>query len=329
MQLSIVVPVYNVKPYLEQCVNSALTLKTEHEIILVDDGSTDGSEELCDKLKYENEHIVVIHQKNSGLSAARNIGISNSTGDYIMFLDSDDFIDPGMTDKMLDALESRPDVLVGLYNKFYTDDGSFVPEKCGSMTNIEGLYQIDEFLERIPRDGQSFYMVACRFIIKRSLITNHDLLFLTGIYHEDEEWTARLLCSVENIYVSPTFFYQYRQNRTGAITSTVKPKHIYDCIKIVNNDLSLCALQESNSVRRSYLQNRMGMLCLNIILNLHTLPKTERKKIAEDISSFINTGMVTMNGKIGRVVQKCFMLFGYLRTCEIICTLREFLTKKG
>lgn len=328
MLLSIIIPVYNVKPYLEQCVNSVLALKSEHEIILIDDGSTDGSGELCDKLNSENEHIVVIHQKNSGLSAARNTGISNSTGDYIMFLDSDDFIDPDMTDKMLGVLKSRPDVLVGLYNNFYADDERFVPEKCGSMMNIEGLCQIDEFLEQIPRDGQSFYMVACRFVVKRSLITNNDLLFLTGIYHEDEEWTARLFCSVKNVYVSPIFFYQYRQNRTGAITSTVKPKHIYDCIKIINNDLALCILQESNSARRFYLQNRIGMLCLNVILNLYVLPKAERKQLTENICDFMNTDMATMNGKIGHIIKKCFMLFGYQRTCKIIYTLRDFSAKK-
>ena len=93
IKVSIIIPVYNVEKYLEECVNSILNQKIKnYEIILVDDGSTDSSGEICDKMSANNQEITVIHQKNQGLSEARNSGIKKATGEYLMFVDSDDFI---------------------------------------------------------------------------------------------------------------------------------------------------------------------------------------------------------------------------------------------
>ena len=93
MTISIIIPVYNVENYLRECVESVCKLRTPAQIVLVNDGSTDNSGALCDALAAEDARIKVIHQENGGLSAARNTGIRNSTGDYVMFLDSDDFLD--------------------------------------------------------------------------------------------------------------------------------------------------------------------------------------------------------------------------------------------
>ena len=90
--ISVIIPVYNVKGYLERCVESVLTQDYKNiEVIIVDDGSTDGSAEICEALASKDNRIVVIHQINAGISAARNAGIKKSSGDYISFIDSDDF----------------------------------------------------------------------------------------------------------------------------------------------------------------------------------------------------------------------------------------------
>ena len=91
MKLSVIIPIYNVKDYLEKCIESVLNQDYKNfELILVDDGSTDGSEQICDKYSRNNPNALVFHQKNSGVCAARNLGIENATGDYLCFVDSDD-----------------------------------------------------------------------------------------------------------------------------------------------------------------------------------------------------------------------------------------------
>lgn len=118
--MSIIVPTYNVKLYVEECVDSLLNQKyVDCEIIIVDDGSTDGSSEVCDKLKLKDSRIIVVHQKNGGLSAARNTGLKHAKGEYIGFIDSDDIVSPSMFSDMINTLEkNKADVAVCNFEVF-------------------------------------------------------------------------------------------------------------------------------------------------------------------------------------------------------------------
>ena len=110
MKLSIIVPVYNVEAFLSKCVDSLLAQdlpKEDYEVILVDDGSTDGSGALCDTLAAEHGNIRVIHQQNHGLSGARNAGIPAASGDYILFVDSDDYLCPDVLGTLVGLMESK------------------------------------------------------------------------------------------------------------------------------------------------------------------------------------------------------------------------------
>ena len=107
-RISVVVPVYNVEQYLEKCVNSIINQTYKNlEIILVDDGATDKSGKLCDELAKLDNRIMVYHKKNGGLSDARNYGVERATGDYIGFVDSDDYIDAEMYEKLYEALKKE------------------------------------------------------------------------------------------------------------------------------------------------------------------------------------------------------------------------------
>lgn len=140
MLVSIVIPIYNVEKYLNACLESVLKLQSDWEAVLVDDGSTDNSGLLCDQWAGRDGRIHVIHQKNGGLSAARNTGIRNARGDYVMFLDSDDFLNPEETDKMLAQLEKAPEVLMGLYRQYYTDTNEYRKESCGGFFLFQDIY---------------------------------------------------------------------------------------------------------------------------------------------------------------------------------------------
>ena len=106
--VSIIIPVYNVEKYLEKCINSVLeqTFK-DIKIILVDDGSTDKSPDICDKYSKKDERVCVIHKKNQGVSEARNTGINNANGKYVIFIDSDDCIDKDLVDKYIQLMERK------------------------------------------------------------------------------------------------------------------------------------------------------------------------------------------------------------------------------
>ena len=125
VKFSVVIPVYNVKSYLSECVNSVLyQTYDDYEIVLVDDGSTDGSSELCDKYAKEKLQVRAFHQKNQGVAAARNFGIGRAYGDYIIFVDSDDWIDPKTLEYIKKCIDNRKqiDVIIFSYAKEYGDN---------------------------------------------------------------------------------------------------------------------------------------------------------------------------------------------------------------
>lgn len=113
MKLTIIIPVYNIKEHIERCVSSLGNISdTQIEILIIDDGSTDGSDIVCDKLSQTNKSVKVIHQQNMGLSEARNTGIRNASGDYIFFVDGDDYLSDGAVGYILNAINTCSDVYI-------------------------------------------------------------------------------------------------------------------------------------------------------------------------------------------------------------------------
>lgn len=323
MKVSIIIPVYNVEKYLRECVESVRKLRTQVQIILVDDGSTDSSGALCDVLAAEDARIKVVHQENGGLSAARNTGIRNSTGEYVMFLDSDDFLDADSTDEMLQNLEAQPDVLMGLYRNYYPEDRRFEKENADAFLRQEGLLAVDSFLNRLPTDGRSCYMIACRFAVRRAFLLQQELFFQTGIYHEDEEWTQRLLCSAANIFVTHHYFYQYRQARAGAITATVKPKHILDTFTIMEQTAGLLKKQETGSPKERYLQQRRAQMFLSNMISVRILTGEEKKAAYRKLEQFSPLCQDFLCGTIGTCAKVSLKLLGVPATCTLLEAARR------
>ena len=114
MKISIIIPVYQVEKYLQKCVDSVLSqLHTNVELILVDDGSQDSSGKMCDEYSRQNQNVITLHKKNGGLSSARNFGMAHASGEYIMFLDSDDWLEQGCIVRFLDYIDRyKSDLIV-------------------------------------------------------------------------------------------------------------------------------------------------------------------------------------------------------------------------
>lgn len=223
MLLSIIVPVYNVEKYLSKCVDSLLTQDLsaeEYEIVLVDDGSTDHGGKICEEYVLSHPNVKVIHQQNSGLSAARNSGIDVAKGKYIQFVDSDDYLEQNVLKALVEKMESdNLDVLRFNYrnvNELYEvvepnkDPKRFVSysdEVCNGLTFLN---------ERL---GPACY--AWQFMLRRELLT--DCQFKEGIYFEDTEWTPRMLLKANRVLSKDIIAYNYLL-RKGSITQSVDEK---------------------------------------------------------------------------------------------------------
>lgn len=220
--VSVVVPVYNVEAYLSKCVDSICRQSyRDLEIILVDDGSTDRCPALCDRFAAEDSRITVIHKKNGGLSDARNAGIDRSTGEFITFVDSDDWVDPDFVGNILAAMrENQADIGIGDYvrtegEKILTDseekENAKEKEKVGPGGTAQArivTYSGREAIRgcyRSERHGMAFTAWGK---IYRSDLFHSPIRFPVGKIHEDSFTTYRLLyCAVRVVYVDRVLYF--------------------------------------------------------------------------------------------------------------------------
>lgn len=212
--ITMIVPCYNVQDYLEQCLDSfvADAARLEDEVILVDDGSTDNTPLLCDRYARAYGHIRVIHQKNGGLSAARNTGIEAATGDYLEFVDSDDWMEPGALDALHQALAQKPDVLLINVNRYRQGDLVSSSNYHAGMLAQGWDAFLDGYIRKYAVNGQAQCLV-----IRRDLVQQQELRFHEGILHEDMEWTPLALCACRSGAVLEQPVYGYRLAREGSI----------------------------------------------------------------------------------------------------------------
>ena len=211
--ISIVVPVYNVVNYLEECLNSLLSQKYAHkEIIVVDDGSTDGSSRICDEYAEKYDCIQLIRQENAGLSAARNTGLMAAKGKYICFVDSDDYVLPGYINKMYKALiKNGSDICVCGYDNFIPPEMSLI----GSEATIRLLTQ------QINMD-----ILAWNKMYKRSLFIDYEIRYPEGEIHEDNLTTYKLYSHAKRVSYIQETLYHYRSRGNSIMKRTKVIKHL-------------------------------------------------------------------------------------------------------
>ena len=223
MLFSIVVPVYKVEEYLEKCVTSVLEQTfPDFELVLVDDGSPDNCPQICDEYLEKDSRIKVIHKINGGLSDARNAGLDATCGEYVIFLDSDDYWD----DK--DALLKMQKILLGRSVDVLTWRFKKYSEDTKTLIEVgDDVAEQDEECFGTLLKSRNFTVSAWTKSIKRSIFEEHGLRFEKGVLSEDIEWCARLVSVAETIVPSNLDFYIYRQ-RAGSITHEIDERNIRD-----------------------------------------------------------------------------------------------------
>ncbi|MHD0315057.1 glycosyltransferase [Fusobacterium varium] len=227
MELSIIVPIYNVEDYLEECLKSLYNIKNiKLEIILVNDGSKDNSFKIMEKFKeIYPEKTVLINKENGGLSSARNAGMKVAVGEYISFIDSDDFIDVDEFEKFFkEGQKDKLDVMVGNM-RYYT------PEKTGDslfrsdIIKNSGIVNGIDFFWNLFQKPKCFREEVVDDIYKREFLVKNNIWFNENIVHEDSEFTPLVYLKAEKVKYIDRAFYFYRQ-RTGSIMNKVSEKSI-------------------------------------------------------------------------------------------------------
>ena len=279
MRLSIIVPVYNVEEYLKHCLESVVVqMCTDFELILVDDGSTDRSGDICDGFAYEHpEHnIVVIHQPNGGLSAARNKGIEVSCGEYITFVDSDDYIDSQTLTENMSFLLSHPEVDMLEYPiEVYAGSTKAHMLAFGGETLHEDL-----FVDWIRRKGYT-HSYACNKIFRATLW--RELRFPVGVCFEDGAIMPDVIRCCKSIHYSSRGCYRYIAH-VGTITTSYKYVKIRQLL--TNNYRLYFIVKDEPSLRAESMW--LWTCCLNHLIDMGRcvdVDKVDYKKIVDEVDA--------------------------------------------
>lgn len=216
--ISVIIPAYNVKEYLLGCVASvSAQAATGDEIILVDDGSTDGTAVLCEEIAAGDERINVVHKANGGLSSARNAGIDVARGEYLLFLDGDDSLTPDALATLRQAVASNPEADFIQFLYLETDGAKPFSSSTEATSEIETVTDRHEMFARLITRG-GVYASACTKLIKRHIFS--DIRFTEGLKHEDEDFTTRLLASCRSVAYLERVLYLYYMRQGSLIKSS-------------------------------------------------------------------------------------------------------------
>lgn len=299
MKVSIVVPVYNVEKYLDRCMKSLLVQTIdEYEIILVDDGSTDGSSQICDTYFNSVPNIKVIHKCNAGLGYARNTGLNIAKGEYIAFVDSDDYVDPKMYKVLYDYAESN--VLDAVYCSY----DRIKEGKCYSLgTEYEKKIYSNDINQVIlgmignkPFESKdfAFEMSSCMSIYRREVIENNRIRF----FSEREYISEDLLFNIKFLYHATRVgflgdrFYHYCINGDSLTTVFKQDRYIKDkemYIKL-KNELDNLNIHDTDNVVERFILSRFRIQTKNIVL-CKTIGHLDKKSYLDELSNdklFVN-----------------------------------------
>lgn len=300
-KISIIVPVYNTGKYLRECIDSLVSQSLQGiEIVLVNDGSTDGSGQICDEFAKKYANVKVLHQANAGQSNARNNGLKVSSGQYVMFVDSDDYI-------ISDACER----LYNLATKFDTDViwGDCTTSKKCTGDFYDKIYNANEYL-KCSLKNNNYDIVPFLKMVKRESILKNDLFFIEGCFYEDQLYTMKMvLCKDLTIYRTYFPFYYYRSNPSST-THVHNLKKGIDFVCVIH-EMSKCA-DSVDSELKPYAEAVVAMAFYHLSNVYFRMTTVNRRKMDKQISAHLKRIGVKTKLLSKRLKVQNF-LFAYMR----------------
>lgn len=321
MLFSIILPIYNVEKYLRECIDSVLSQSfTDYEIILVDDGSTDSSGAICDEYAQKHPFINVVHKSNSGLSEARNVGLEAALGEYIIFIDSDDYISDN--DFLLDISKKIPenDLVLYKFSKFYDESGKTLP--CSfTMPDISNAENLSEKIKMLVKND-AFYCAAWTKCIRKTILTENKIYFESGLLSEDQEWYFHILSVIKNVDAVDKSYIMYRQ-RQGSISHSFRIKNLDDCIYILKKWSEYYLSKKDTDISDGCL-NALGKLYCNLLTGYVALKdkaKKSRYDELKDLKFLLNYNLNPRTKMFSRIAD-AFGLKGLLLILKVLIAVK-------
>lgn len=310
--LSIIIPVYNVEQYLEKCVHSILAQDYDnYEILLVNDGSSDGSPALCDSFATEHANIKVIHKENGGSSSARNAGIRAAEGSYLMFVDSDDYWEKGF---FLEAIEQKVHDIPNLDVLMF---GSVVLNTyTGKRTFRRAFTDPDiRFIETQTKEALIIYLFdnnlnptsAWSLVVRRNLIIGEEIYFETGLIAEDIDWSINLFQKAFKFSAITDIFYVYLKNRTDSVSNTSGVKGVESILFILDRWVPVFEGRDDQLSRR-YVEY-LAFHYAAVFLTFAYLPATAKNILAPKLRKYTYL-LEKVKTKKGTLVKWLIRFFG-------------------
>ncbi len=313
--ISVIIPVYNVEEYLRECVDSVLCQTYGNfEIILVDDGSTDSSGEICDEYLEKDERVTVIHQKNGGLSVARNAGLSETNGDYIYFLDSDDYISENAIETLLKIAQRDNSDIVFFDAVSFADTDDFEVSQNYIRKN---KYKTDNGYEVFSAMTQNkeYHSAVPLLFISSEFLRNTNISFIPDIIYEDMVFTYQLFCKASTVSQCTDALYHRRYRKNSIMTSSKSKKHFTSCVEVYTANAEFAKQINQTDVSAA---NGFVCRCAFNIFNVYEkldksdkkICKAELKKVKKDIlrnEAFGDTALkMRCYGKVFWFIYKVF-----------------------
>lgn len=254
MKVSIIVPVYNVESYLEKCLTSLVnqTLK-DVEIIIINDGSTDGSQKIIDKFKKKYNNIKSIKQENKGQAIARNIALKNCTGEYITYVDSDDYVELDMMEKLYKNVEKdKYDIVIS----------DIIKEEENKSYIFKNYWQVSK---DINKNFMTSHMGPVARLYKREFLINNNFKFLEGVIYEDLGSIPILGMYTDKIIYVDKAYYHYVIRAGSSMKQTKYNKKMEDIFKVMNNLSKKIDKQYSEELEYLYIEHLLYSASLRFI----------------------------------------------------------------
>lgn len=308
--ISVIIPIYKVEQYLDRCVKSIVhQTYPELEIILVDDGSPDSCPMICDQWAKKDKRIKVIHKQNGGLSDARNAGMKAATGDYIAFVDSDDWVSHSYIELLYKALkEQNADIAacdVQITSSF---------QEQGDLQKHVPVYAYtaERALETVLQ-GQIFRAIACNKLYKREQLVKYQ--FPVGKYHEDEFFTYKVIAQASKLVFVDEKLYFYFQ-REGSIMNSVSSKHL-DALEAYTERLAFL----KNCYPTLYSADKVNFcyICVTLYKDFLQAPHIEKQQLLKRIKQFRKQIRFSVSEIRNASVKQIAYIIGSRYCIEMMC----------
>lgn len=276
--ISVVIPVYNTDPYLEKCLESVVNQTYQNlQVIIINDGSTDNSAEICQKFSEKDDRIEFINKQNEGVSIARNIGIEKSKGEWIYFLDSDDFLDLNAFEYLINiAKSSKTDVIQ--FGARLIQDGKVANKKSPTKTETYGNLKL--FLDKNHIKPYSMWL---HFMRLELILTNQIRCNEALKHYEDGLFMYNFFAHSEQITTIENIFYNQVLSPNSTSRSPINAKVVYDSLELVSQ---MCILARKHN-KINDLKKEINVLTKHIFMNIAYLK--ERSEYQANINQFQET----------------------------------------